>query len=70
MRSFIPVLLALSLTPAIQANEIAKARLLEREGDALGARAVLKAGANRHRIALAYAEFLHRHRDPEARAGL
>ncbi len=45
MRSFIPVILALSFSPAIQANEIAKARLLEREGDAIGARATLKAAA-------------------------
>ena len=45
MRSFIPVLLALTLTPAAHANEIAKARLLEKEGDALGARSVLRAAA-------------------------
>jgi hypothetical protein len=69
MRSFIPVILALSLAPAIHANEIAKARLLEKEGDALGARSVLKAAAASDPEAqLAYAEFLHRHRDPDARA--
>ena len=69
MRTFIPVLLALTLTPAIYANELAKARLLEKEGDALNARSVLKAAAaNDPEAQLAYAEFLHRHRDPEARA--
>jgi len=68
MRSFIPVILALSFSPAIQANEIAKARLLEREGDAIGARATLKAAAATDPEAQwAYAEFLHRHRDPDAR---
>jgi hypothetical protein len=69
MRTFIPVLFALTLTPAIYANEIAKARLLEKEGDALNARSVLKAAAASDPEAqLAYAEFLHRHRDPEARS--
>ncbi len=69
MRTFIPVLLALTLTPAIYANELAKARLLEKEGEALNARSVLKAAAaNDPEAQLAYAEFLHRHRDPEARA--
>ncbi|HYI95960.1 MAG TPA: hypothetical protein VEX68_20630 [Bryobacteraceae bacterium] len=69
MRTFIPVLLALTFTPAIHANELAKARLLEKEGDALNARSVLKAAAATDPEAqLAYAEFLHRHRDPETRA--
>jgi hypothetical protein len=70
MRSFIPVLIALTLTPAISASETAKARLLEKEGDTLGARAVLRAAAaaNDPEAQLAYAEFLHRYRDPEARA--
>ena len=71
MRSFIPVILALSLTSAIQAqpNEITRARLLEKEGDASGARAALKAAAATDPGALmTYAEFLHRHRDPEARS--
>jgi hypothetical protein len=68
MRSFIPVILALSFIPAIQANEIAKARLLEKEGDAIGAQATLKAAAVTDPEAQwAYAEFLHRHRDPDAR---
>jgi hypothetical protein len=70
MRSFIPVIIALTFTPAIHADETAKARLLEKEGDSLGARAVLKAAAaaNDPEAQLAYAEFLHRYRDPEARA--
>jgi hypothetical protein len=69
MRSFIPVLIALSVTPLLHANDIAKARLLEKEGDAQGARSVLKTGANSDLESLvAYAEFLHRHRDPEARS--
>src|SRR3954451_20210122 len=69
MRSIIPVILALSLSSAIQADEIAKARTLEKDGDSLGARAVLKAAAaSDPKAQLAYAEFLHRHRDPEARA--
>ena len=70
MRSFIPVLIALTLTPAISASETAKARLLEKEGDTLGARSVLRAAAaaNDPEAQLAYAEFLHRYRDPEARA--
>lgn len=70
MRSFFPVILALSFTPAIyaQANDLAKARLLERDGDAAEARSILKAAAaNDPEAQLAYAEFLHRHRDPEAR---
>ena len=45
MRSFIPVLIALTLTPATRADETAKARLLEKEGDSLGARSVLRAAA-------------------------
>jgi hypothetical protein len=70
MRSFIPVLIALTLAPAIRADETAKARLLEKEGDSLGARSVLRAAAatNDPEAQLAYAEFLHRYRDPEARA--
>jgi hypothetical protein len=70
MRSFIPVLLAASITPVLyaQPSEIAKARLLEKEGDAMGARAALRsASAADPDTQLAYAEFLHRHRDPEAR---
>jgi hypothetical protein len=69
MRSFIPVLLAASFSPILyaQPSEIAKARLLEKEGDASGARAVLRsASASDVDAQLAYAEFLHRHRDPEA----
>ena len=69
MRSFIPVIIALSLAQSSPANDTAKARLLEKQGDALGARAVLRAGANSDTESLlAYAEFLHRHRDPQARA--
>ena len=69
MRSYFPVLFALTLTPAIYAQDLAKARLLEKEGDALGARALLKASATSGPEAqLAYAEFLHRHRDPDARS--
>ena len=69
MRSYIPVLLALTFTPVTYAQDLAKARLLEKDGDALGARAVLRAGAGSGPEAqLAYAEFLHRHRDPDARS--
>ena len=68
MRSFYPVLLAAVFTAAIHADELANARLLEKEGDAAGALAVLqKAAATDPAAQLAYAEFLHRHRDPEAR---
>ena len=70
MRSFIPVLLAASIASFLDAqpSEIAKARLLEKEGDAMGARAVLRSASTSDPEAqLAYAEFLHRHRDPEAR---
>jgi len=68
MRSYIPVLFAFTFTPVIFAQDLAKARLLEKEGDALGARTVLKAAAATDPAAqLAYAEFLHRHRDPDAR---
>lgn len=69
MRKFVPVLIALAVTTAIYGQEIAKARLLEKEGDALAARSVLRtASANDPEALQAYAEFLHRHRDPETRA--
>ena len=68
MRGSILALLVLSFSPAAPANDLAKARLLEREGDSLGARHTLRqAAANDPEARLAYAEFLHRHRDPEAR---
>ena len=70
MRAFIPVLLACSsfaqLTPS---SEIARARLLEKEGDAQEARQILQRAAASDTEALAaYAEFLDRKRDPGARA--
>jgi hypothetical protein len=69
MRSLFPVLLAITLTSGIYADDLAKARLLEKEGDALAARALLQrlAGSAGVEAQLAYAEFLHRYRDPEAR---
>ncbi|MBC8165833.1 MAG: hypothetical protein H7Y20_08180 [Bryobacteraceae bacterium] len=69
MRALIPVLLALSsLAPSLDANDIAHARLLEREGDSAGARLILqKESATDPESLAAYAEFLDRHRDPEAR---
>lgn len=46
-----------------------KARQMENQGDALGARALLKSGGQQSTAdLLAYAEFLDRHRDGEARA--
>jgi hypothetical protein len=53
----------------ISANEIAKARLLEKEGDSLGARNILQKTASADaESAAAWAQFLDRHRDPAARA--
>ena len=70
MRALFPVLLACtSVAPYLSANEIAKARLLEKEGDSLGARSVLqKSAASDAESQMAWAEFLDRHRDPGARA--
>ena len=70
MRGFISVLLACAafgqITPSA---EIAKARLLEKEGDSQGARSVLQQAAAADPEALAaYAEFLDRKRDPGVRA--
>ena len=71
MRVLFSVILASSLcAPYIKANEadVAKARLLEREGDSLGARQALQKAASEDADGLAaYADFLDRHRDPEAR---
>jgi hypothetical protein len=72
MRAFTSVLLALSsLTIPCYANEAAKARLLESEGNTLEARAALQSAANAQNPdpedLQAWAEFLDRHRDPEAR---
>jgi len=72
MRALISVFIALTtVAPAILANEtdIAKARLLESEGDSLGARQLLQksATATDMEATLSYADFLDRHHDPEAR---
>src|SRR3954447_17836788 len=72
MRLFIPVFVAItSVAPSAVASDtdIAKARLLEREGDSIGARQVLQksAVASDPQGVLAYADFLDRHREPEAR---
>jgi hypothetical protein len=70
MRALITTVLACaSAAPLLcQSLEISKARLLEREGDSLGARQVLqKAAAGEPESMSAYAQFLDRHRDPEAR---
>lgn len=73
MRVLFPVLLACASCAAFASTtEIAKARLMEKEGDSAGARAVLEKnasapGADATDLA-AYAEFLDRHRDPAARS--
>lgn len=72
MRVLIPLFAAITtVSPFVVANEtdIAKARLLEREGDSLGARQVLQKStvSSDPQGILAYAEFLDRHREPEAR---
>src|SRR3954447_10040365 len=72
MRVLIPVFMAITtVAPSVVANDtdIAKARLLEREGDSLGARQVLQKSAVASDLqgVLAYADFLDRHREPEAR---
>jgi len=70
MRVLVSAILAcVVITPLSYAQEIAKARLLEKEGDCLGARQVLQKAAVSDTAAQAeYAAFLDRHRDPEARA--
>ncbi|MBC7927447.1 MAG: hypothetical protein H7039_17505, partial [Bryobacteraceae bacterium] len=71
MRVLLSVILAGAIcAPLTQASEtdIAKARLFEREGDSLGARQVLQRSADDDLPSLiAYAEFLDRHRETEAR---
>ncbi len=71
MRVLISVILAGSFAaPFTLASDadIARARLLEREGDSLGARQILvKASLEDQQGLIAWAEFLDRHRDPEAR---
>lgn len=70
MRVFLPVILACLTALSARADdiEIAKARLLEKEGDGLGARSVLQKSAASDAASLrAYADFLDRHRDPETR---
>src|SRR4051812_34796418 len=75
MRAFLlKILLAVSAGFVIaHAQDIgARARQMEKEGDAAGARVLLRnavqeRGASTDAIA-AYAEFLDRHRDPEARS--
>jgi hypothetical protein len=73
MKGFIPVLLACSSAVGLaSANEIDRARALEKEGDGANARTVLlraAEGASAEPAAvIALAEFLDRHRDPGARA--
>ena len=73
MKSFIIVLMAGFALPAISLadDDIAKARSSEKEGDAAGARLLLKRATSTAapdvEILEAYAEFLDRRRDPEAR---
>jgi hypothetical protein len=72
MKAFASVLLAFTAfgTLGFAADDAAsRARQMEREGDALGARAFLKqAASDSPSNLLAYGEFLDRHRDPETRA--
>jgi hypothetical protein len=69
MRVFIPILLACTAVASYgQDADIARARLLEKEGDSLGAGAILQRAATTSPEGQAgYAEFLDRHRDPAAR---
>lgn len=54
---------------SLYANDISQARLLEKEGSIAEARTLLKKASTTDNEALgAYAEFLDRHRDPDARA--
>ena len=66
MRFILKILLACtSLAVFAQDTDIAKARLLEKEGDSLGARSIFQRAASTGVEAqTAYAEFLDRHRDP------
>ncbi|MGH9627784.1 MAG: hypothetical protein ACRD7E_05520 [Bryobacteraceae bacterium] len=74
MRAFASVVLSFfTCTPLIYGSDTAaQARLLEKEGDAMGARALLAQASQSAPADLAtlsaYAEFLDRHRSPEARA--
>jgi hypothetical protein len=73
MRVFLSLALALISYPVLaQTNDLDKAKALEKEGDALGARQLLQRAASGSgatvQTVTAYAEFLDRHRDPEARA--
>lgn len=70
MRVLFPILLACTCAASFaQDTDIAKARLLEKEGDSLGARSVLQRAASvSPEGQAAYAEFLDRHRDPASRA--
>jgi hypothetical protein len=72
MRVFLSLALALSSYSVLaQTNDLDKAKALEKEGDALGARQLLQRAASGSSATIqtvkAYAEFLDRHRDPEAR---
>lgn len=69
MKDLISVLIACTVVaPLFSADEIAKARLLEKEGDSLSARStLLKAAPTDADAQVAWAEFLDRHRDPSAR---
>ena len=70
MRVLVPILFACTTVASFaQETELAKARLLEKEGDSIGARAILQRTASASLDAqAAYAEFLDRHRDPSARS--
>ena len=71
MRAFFSFAIVLALVPLGQADDLDKAKALEREGDALGARVLLQRAAAAQNATVetltAYAGFLDRHRDPEAR---
>ena len=70
MRVFISILIACTAGAlCAQETDIARARLLEKEGDSIGARAILhRAASTGTEGQAAFAEFLDRHRDPAARA--
>lgn len=73
MKALVPVLVALSSIPVLcQSTDADRARALEKQGEAMEARSLLHSAAQKSPAdpggLSAYAEFLDRHRDPEARA--
>src|SRR5690349_14496615 len=74
MRAFVGILLAVSASFVVGLAQDIRSRAwqMEKEGDAAGARVLLRNAVQEHgsntQTIQAYAEFLDRHRDPQARS--